>query len=114
MTMGGYTTNLLQSADNTKLDFDLEDDLLFFMNNDPDFYRKQYYPVMLKFNKYCNSNRRVKPVAFSKLVNSAYEAYKVKFPVEKLPDQLDKELCETLCTKIHEDETKNCNEGIYD
>ena len=97
-----------------ELGYDLMDDLMFFMNNDPDFYRKQYYPTMLKYNKYCKEGKRVSPRGFEKLVKEAYGIYKEKFPVEGLEKTLDNEVCEKICHHIHEQETKNCKNGMYD
>lgn len=97
-----------------ELGYDLMDDLAFFMNNDPEFYRKKYYPTMLKFNKFCKEGRRVGPRGFERLIQNAYESYRNKFPVEGLEPKLDKEICEKLCRHIHEQETKNCKEGMYD
>lgn len=97
-----------------ELGYDLMDDLMFFMNNDPDFYRKRYYPSMIKFDRYCKEHKRVSPTGFEKLVQEAYDIYKEKFPVEGLGKDLDKEICEKLCQQIHEQETKNCEEGMYD
>jgi hypothetical protein len=97
----------------TELGYDLKDDLAFFMNNDPEFYRKRYFPTMLKLKKYCDEGKTVRPVAFSKLVMDAYNIYKEKFPVEGLQETLDEEMCEEVCKIIHQQETKNIEEGFY-
>ena len=97
------------------LGYDLMDDLMFFMNNDPDFYRKRYNPTMLKFDNYCKQGKTVSPIAFEGLCKEAYEVYRNKFQqVEGLEKSLDKEICEKMCRSIHEQETKNCDEGMYD
>lgn len=96
------------------LGYDLMDDLMFFMNNDPAFYRKKYFPTMLKFDKFCKEGRKVSPRGFEKLVKEAYTVYKNKFPVEGLEKELSEELCEKICNCIHEQESKNCEEGMYD
>lgn len=96
------------------LGYDLMDDLMFFMNNDPQFYRKRYFPTMLRFDKFCKEGRDVSPRGFEKLVKEAYEIYRNKFPVEGLESTLDKDICERLCHQIHEQEKKNCEEGMYD
>lgn len=97
-----------------ELGYDLMDDLMFFMNNDPGFYRKRYYPAMLKFDQYCKEGKDVSPRGFEKLVKEAYSIYKEKFPVEGLESQIDSEMCEKICRHIHEQELKNCEEGMYD
>jgi hypothetical protein len=96
------------------LGYDLKDDLSIFMNNDPTFYRKRYFPTMLKFKKYCDEGKSIRPVAFKKLVTDAYEMYKAKFPVEGLQDKLDEEICMEICKGILEQETKNVKEGVYE
>jgi hypothetical protein len=96
------------------LGFDLKDDLAFFMNNDPEFYRKRYFPAMLKFKKYCDEGKTIKPVAFARLVTDAYDIYKQKFPVEGLEESLNKEVCEEVCKIIHQQESKNIEEGFYE
>lgn len=99
---------------NKELGYDLKDDLIFFMNNDPEFYREDYFPKMIKFKKYLESGKSIQPRAFESMVKHAYECYQKKFPVEGLKPELDKETCEGICTSIHETETKNIKEGHYD
>lgn len=96
------------------LGFDLKDDLKFFMNNDPTFYRKKYFPTMLKFNEYHKHGKQVSPRGFESLVKEAYGIYKNMFPVEGLDKELDKEICEKICLEIHEEELKNCKDKFYD
>lgn len=104
---------ILDNKNKKELGYDLMDDLAFFMNNDPLFYRKRYYPTMLKFNNYCKKGKQVSPRGFEKLVKEAYEIYRNKFQVEGLEKELDKEICEKICQHIHEQESKNCKEGLY-
>lgn len=99
---------------NKELGYDLKDDLVFYMHNDPAFYRKEYFPTMLKFDKYFKEGKMVSHRGFKKLVDYAYECYQNKFPVEGLEKTLDEEMCESICKTLHELETKNCKEGFYD
>ena len=91
-----------------ELGYDLTDDLSFFMNNDPVFYRNQYFPVMLKLNSYYEAGKKIHHRAFEKLVRDAYTTYKEKFPSDLLPDTLDNKVCSDICELIHQQETKNC------
>lgn len=100
-----------QSRNESKLDFDLQDDLIFFMNNDPEFYRKDFHPFLTKYNRHCDAGRQVSSRAFFPLVKRAYEAYQNKFQVEQLdvdlPDDQLKEICETLngqCRQNYQEE----------
>jgi hypothetical protein len=103
--------NNLEKKDD--LGYDLKDDLSIFMNNDPEFYRKRYFPTMLKFKEYCEQGKTIRPIAFKKLVTDAYEIYREKFPVEGLKNKLDEEMCMEICKNILEQETKNVKEGAY-
>ena len=39
----------LATPQETKLNFDIVDDAVVFMRNDPQFYRKKYYPTVSKW-----------------------------------------------------------------
>ena len=95
-----------------KLDFDLHDDLMFFMNNDPAFYRQEYYPFLNKFKNHCNAGRNVTPKAFAGIVRRAYEDYKNKFPLPELDEQLDEREIEEICEKLQTQENKNYNDEV--
>ena len=115
--LGNMHINELFGSDEDKkkdLGYDLKDDLIFYMQNDPAFYRKEYFPTMLKYDKYCKEGKQVSARGFKKLVDYAYECYQNKFPVEGLERNLDEEMCEAICKAIHEQETKNCKNGFYD
>jgi hypothetical protein len=96
------------------LGYDLKDDVIFFMNNDPEFYRKRYFPAMLKFDQYCKEGKQVSHRGFEKLVKEAYAIYQNKFPVEGLEQSLKDDMCEEICKEIHIREVKNCEDGVYD
>jgi hypothetical protein len=108
--------DLLNNKSNQKkeLGYDLKDDLVFFMNNDPEFYRKRYFPSAIKFDQYCKEGKKVSPNGFKKLVKEAYSIYKNKFPVEGLEKELSDDMCEEICKEIHSMETTNSKNGVYD
>jgi hypothetical protein len=97
-----------------ELGYDLCDDMMCFMNNEPSFYRKDYFPVIHKFKEYVQAGKEVHPRVFENLVKKAYEVYQNKFPVEGLERTLDKDMLEQLCTEIHRSETENIENGHYD
>jgi hypothetical protein len=101
-------------SDKKQLGYDLKDDLVCFMQNDPQFYRKEYFPVMHKFKEYVESGKSVHPRAFEGLVKKAYESYQSTFKVEGLESTLEKDMCEGICNTLHEQETKNVEDGRYD
>ena len=97
-----------------KEDFDLKDDLIFYMNNSPEFYRKHYYPTICTFKECYDKDITVNPRAFSKLVEQAYKMYLKEFPVIGLNETLDKNIFEEICSEIHQMELENIKEGHYD
>ena len=104
----------LNDSGKRELGYDLCDDMMCFMNNEPSFYRKDYFPAMHKFKEYVKAGKSVHPRAFEGLVKKAFESYKNKFPVEGLDQALDKEMMEKICNEIHRLETDNVNNGHYD
>lgn len=95
------------------LGYDLKDDLICFMQNDPTFYRKNYFPVVYKLAEYTKEGKSVAPRVFEKMVYRAYESYKNRYPVEGLELNLEKDMCEQICNEIHKFETDNIKQGRY-
>lgn len=87
--------------ENKKLDFDLHDDLMFFMDNDPQFYRTKYFPFLSKFKEYTKSGKTVTPKAFRKIVIRAYEDYQKKFNVKELNSTLSEDEVDAIAEKLH-------------
>ena len=97
-----------------ELGYDLKEDLICFMRNDPEFYRKSYFPVMHKFKEYINAGKSVTPRAFENIVKHAYECYNNKFQVEGLDADISQEMCEEVCNEIHRSELEFIQDGKYD
>lgn len=85
-------------------EFDLTDDLVFFMRNDPQFYRQDYHPFIQKFNRHCDAGRRVTAKAFVPIVKHAFECYKNSFPVEGMEETLSDRDLEEICEKLQSEE----------
>ena len=97
-----------------KEDFDVKEDLIFYMNNQPEFYRKHYYPAMCQFREYYEKDIKISPRAFGKLVERAYKMYISEFPLQGLNETLDKDIFEEVCSEIHKIELENVKAGHYD
>ena len=97
----------ISQEDPDKLPFDLADDLLFFMRNDDNFYRRNYYPHVTKCVAHIKKGNDVSPKVFEPMVRHAYEAYTKKFPIRQLPEDLEQKVCEEVCKKIREEENKD-------
>jgi exoribonuclease II len=102
-----------QDGENTELDFDLVEDLAFFLHNDDNLYRRHVYPAIHKCVEGFNSGRKVNPLVFKQAALEGYNAYVKQFPIRELPDDLDEELCQKVCDKMYEDFCKHAEEGKY-
>jgi hypothetical protein len=97
-----------------ELEYDLKDDLICFMHNDPMFYREQVFPAIYKFKKLSEQGKKIHPKAFGPLVKKAYEEYREKFPVQGLKESLDEEMFEEMCAELHRMESQYIKDGHYD
>jgi len=85
-----------------QLDYDLMDDVYFYMMNDDDFYRKQYYPTMNKC-KQTGDNEALMPV-----VDSCIKEYCTKYKIPKqIADQITSEDKKMLMQRIMDGEKAN-------
>jgi len=82
---------------NDQLEFDLADDLFFFLKNNDDVYRRHVYPSIMKFKQGNKSNNKS---LFSDAVTSAYECYAREFPIKNLPAELPEEIKEQVCDMV--------------
>lgn len=88
-------------------EFDLNDDLIFFINNDPEFYRKDYYPFIRKFKNHCARDKEVSPSAFVPIVKKAFGHYQNTFPVQGLESKLAADDLQQICEKLHGQEMEH-------
>jgi len=102
-----------KSDDGNQLDFDLVEDLTFFMNNDDDLYRRHVYPSISKCVSSVNAKKKINPSIFKNAALEAYNTYIKKYPIRELPNSMESKLCEKVCDKMYEEFQKNYKEGKY-
>ena len=95
-------------------DFDLSEDLQFFIRNDPEFYRKYYFPFIVRLKEAKANKTKFSAKAFESLVKHAYNVYRDKFNEENLPTNIDDEVVKEICANLYREELKNIEEGNYD
>ena len=89
--------------DNTKLPFDVVEDVIVFMRNDPMFYRKHYYPAFAKIadmtreGKKCNQREML-----SDMVECGLSEYVKKYKLAEMPDEI-----------FNQDDRNSCIERIF-
>lgn len=102
-----------KSEDGEEINFDICEDLVYFMNHDDDVYRRHVYPSISKCIDRVKSNREINPSIFKNAVEEGYKNYIKKFPVRHLPNNLDEQLFGEVCKKMHEDFCKHYDDGKY-
>ena len=105
-------------AEDQQLDLetvDLLDDLQFFMNNDPHFYRRDYYPILSKVLQHVKAGKQCREDVFLPCVDKAIQIYCRKF---NIPGNEKSVFTDTdrdeLARKIFNQELHNIEQGAYD
>lgn len=98
----------------SELDYDLPEDIAFFMNNHDDSYRKHTRPIIGKMIEATKANRETKPSMFVPAVHNSYMEYIKEYPIMELPDELDAKTCKEVCDILHDQVKKNISDGKYD
>jgi hypothetical protein len=94
---------------------DLLDDLHFFMHNDPNFYRKVFYPMIAKVRDHVKSGKQCKDTVFKKCVNDAVDIYCKKFNLAGNPTSVFTNVDrDELARKIFGQEIDQIHKGTYD
>lgn len=102
-----------KTASGREINYDLAEDLIYFLNNDDSIYRRHLYPSITK----CIGvlERKKKPAAsiFKSAVEEGYKKYLEEYPIRELPSSIDDEVCEDICTKLRDEICKDVSEGKY-
>jgi hypothetical protein len=99
----------------TSLPFDVVDDVAIFMRNDPIFYRKSFFPAVMKMKGMYDKGKAIDAhECLGECVSSAIESYCRKFNINKRPDQLmSEEEKDELVKKLYAEEFKQIKDGAY-
>ena len=95
------------------LDFDLKDDLLFYMNHNDNAYRRHTYPAIMDCSDMLESGKQTNPSLFKNAVKQAYNSYCNEFQIRELPDDIDQELLDEVSKHIYDDECEKIKDGHY-
>lgn len=102
-----------RSEGKNEINYDLAEDLSFFMQNDDDTYRRHMYPAIAKCLEMVKHKKKVSPMFFNNAVKESYKNYVKKYPIRELPESLDDKACKEICEKVHDDFCKHYEEGKY-
>jgi hypothetical protein len=104
---------VLQTGEGRELNFDLIEDLIHFMNEDDDIYRRHTYPAIASCIDKVSAKGKPSHNIFAPAVKECYKLYSQKFPIRELPEELDEKMCEQVCEKIHETVIQHITNGKY-
>jgi len=95
--------------------YDIADDLLVFMRNDPQMYRQKYYPMMCGMQEAYNNSEKisVKKHMYDSIMDCAY-AYNKKYDLAHEPKQImKKDDLTALVKRIYSEEMPLIKKGAY-
>lgn len=97
------------------LPFDVIDDITVFMRNDPMFYRKEFFPAVLKIKSLNDKKQKINPhKEFGPMIDRACESYCRKFKINRRPEELmSLEERKALVDKLFSEEMTNIRKGEY-
>jgi hypothetical protein len=99
----------------TSLPFDVVDDVVVFMRNDPMFYRKSFFPAV---SRVADLHREGKPIDQNKclgdMVEQALQSYCKKFNVARMPDEVfNNDDRQAIIDLIFSEEMEQIKNGEY-
>lgn len=101
--------------DNTELPFDVVEDTIVFMRNDPHFYRRHYYPTMCKMADQVRAGSKIDPVSvIGPMIEKASEKYNKKYQLARSPEEIYTNECrKTMLQRIYSEELEAIKKGEY-
>jgi len=97
--------------DDKGMDFDVRDDLVVYMRNDPSFYRRYYYPTMAKMSDIYKKKKKIDKSDLSTLIDRAIPMYMKKYKINRAPKDIftddDKNSIIEMIVAEEEDEIRN-------
>ena len=96
-----------------EIDFDLAEDLIHFMNNDDDVYRRQTHPAIMRCVDRISLKQPTSHNIFKPAIENSYKLYIKKYPIRELPDTMEEEQCVEACKKMHEAVCGHIKDGKY-
>jgi len=106
--------NEFAQQDQNSLSFDIVDDAVVFMRNDPIFYRKKYFPAIASVADEYRNNQNLNRSVLGNMVDSGINSYCKKYKIAKAPaDVFTAEDREAIIEKICSEELKEIENGAY-
>jgi hypothetical protein len=98
----------------TRLPFDVVDDVAIYMRNDPMFYRKKLFPAIMKMKDLHDAGKEVNPnECLGECARTAMESYCQKFKLGSPKNVFKDEDEGLLIKKLFGEEMKMIKDGAY-
>jgi len=104
-----------QLPDNNKFKFDVVDDAVVFMRNDPTFYRKHYFPAVSKLADIKRSGKNIDPMKhLMPTIEKGCDIYTRKYNLARSPEEVfTNEDRNSILEKIYSEEMDQIEKGEY-
>lgn len=102
-----------KTGDKREIDFDLPKDLIHFMNNNDEVYRRHTHPAIMRCTDRIGLKRATSPEMFKPAVLDSYKIYIKKFPIRELPVSMDNKMCTETCKTMHDEVIQHIKDGKY-
>lgn len=97
-----------------QLPYDVAEDLVVYMRNEPMFYRKHLYPALVDVQEAVRTGGKYNKRQLLPVIEKAIQAYVNRYGIKRAPESLMNEQEKLECiSKLLADEQKNFREGIY-
>jgi len=107
----------LVQQDDMRLPFDVVEDAVVFMRNDPQFYRKQYFPAVTKLADLIRAKKKKEinnKSVLGSMVDNGMASYCKKYNLARRPaDIFTMQDRQAILDKITSEEIKNIEQGDY-
>jgi hypothetical protein len=100
---------------NKDLPFNVVEDMAIFMRNDPMFYRKSFFPAVMRMKDCHTKGKKFDAVKeFAPMIEKATADYCKKFKIERHPsDLMDEKEKKNLIRKLYSEEMTQIRKGAY-
>jgi hypothetical protein len=104
-----------QTDNGTEIDYDLVDDLIHYLHNNDEVYRRHLHPAILKCkDKMADGKDSATCKIFKPAVENGYKIYLKQYPIRELPDDVNPKVLKNVCKQLFKDVSKHIKDGTYD
>jgi len=108
---------LVEVTDQTpgeQLPYDVAEDLIVYMRNEPMFYRRHLYPALVDVQEAVKKGKKYSKRSMFPVIEKAIQAYINRFGIKKLPEDLMNEEEKLDCiSRLLAAEQENFKKGSY-